>query len=742
MGEQEVVIRISAKNLTAAEFKKARQEVLGLGAETEKTRGKASALERGFKSFGKAAPGALRIVRKAAFATVGAIAGVTAAVIKLGERGAAVGDVKSAFDSLSLAVGETGETMLTALQKGVKGTISNFDLMKVANKALGTGLLSTSKDAKTLSEGARLLAKRTGGDTVQAFETLVTAMASGRTAQLKQIGLFVDNKKAIEDFAKATGTSVSQMTDADRATALQVATMAALRKELAGFPPPLSDFGELLERGRVSVKNFVDELAVMISESPVLISGLKAVGDAIEKTFGSNNQDKALAMTQSIERGAFFMIGLAQAGIATAGALTRGFAALKVVFFGVAFGISKVQSAVSETAATALEAAAKIPGLGVAYRGAAEEARAAADDSAKYTAELKENLTQAAIAAAGNSAFGQSLQRSSEALEDINRAMVNSGTSQRNLTTSTAGLTGGTNELSAAVVGSKLELQGMPPLMTEWQTKLTETGQTIATFRENVRQAFESNTQVTSQFGITVSRIGGQVFVQTRKMENAFKQFGLKTQVSMDLTAAQAKKNFELIEKSGKFTAKELTEIWQKYLASRREGTEQTTGELLMLDETWQEGATRIFQQAGANFKQTVVRGVALAIQAAIAKSLAAAPFPFNLALAAGAAAAGAIILNKVRSLPIGFKHGTPDSTFQDFGRGTATVLHGPEAVINQAGVPSLAEQIARFQSRMRPPTRDSDDRMGARLEAIVVGLEALPGSIERSVRDGVLLAV
>src|SRR5262249_12459649 len=147
---------------------------------------------------------------------VGAVGAATAAVVALGSRGADVADVQASFDGLTAAAGASADVMLGELQKGTLGTISNFDLMKMANKALGSGLIKSSEDMGTLAAGAQLLADRTGGDTKEAFETLTEAIASGRTAHLKQLGLFVDSKVAVQDYATSLGKSVGDLTDAQR----------------------------------------------------------------------------------------------------------------------------------------------------------------------------------------------------------------------------------------------------------------------------------------------------------------------------------------------------------------------------------------------------------------------------------------------------------------------------------------------------------------------------------------------
>jgi hypothetical protein len=475
MAEQAVTIRISAKNLTTAEFKKARSEVLGLGGDTEKAAKKTQGLGGSLKSFFSEHAAIFKAVAVGATAVVGAIGAVATAVVKLGQRGAAVADVKSQFDALSIAAGATGETMLGALSRGVVGTLSNFDLMKVANKSLGAGLLKTTADAETLAAGARVLAKRTGGETVQAFEMLTTAIASGRTASLKQMGLFVDLKVAIASYAAELGVTESQLTDADRATALANATMAALRNELDRTNPGVADFGELIERGKVAVKNITDALAVQISQSPPMLAGMHAIGDALGQAYGTESADQIVTIVNLIERGGIIVAEFAKATLTAAGVGHQAFSGLKAVVYTVVTGIITLADTVNRATASTLELASKVPGVGGAFEGAAVSARALADQSSSLKYNFQQLTNEAIEGAKGQGTFGQGIASARASVDAIQQSMVNAGLSTRALGTDAAGATppvsglglagdetaGALDRLGASAAGTLAPLKGI-----------------------------------------------------------------------------------------------------------------------------------------------------------------------------------------------------------------------------------------------------------------------------------------
>jgi hypothetical protein len=272
-------------------------------------------------------------IGQAAVLATGAITAIGVGVVALGRRGAVVSDVASAFKSLSEQAGSTSETMLGALRRGVVGTVSNFELMKLANKALGAGLLKTAEDAETLSAGARALAKRVGIDTSKAFETLTHAMASGRTSQLKQLGLFVDSKVAVEEFARANKKATGDLTDAERATALSTAALASLRKELKENAPPAADFGEIIDRGKATVQNFTDNLSVAIAQSPAVQAAMRMAGEAFEGAFGGDQAQLIEQLIGWVNRLVLFLVDLGRNAITVAGFIVQAFYGVRAILF-------------------------------------------------------------------------------------------------------------------------------------------------------------------------------------------------------------------------------------------------------------------------------------------------------------------------------------------------------------------------------------------------------------------------
>jgi hypothetical protein len=239
--------------------------------------------------------------------------GTIGQIIELGKQGSTVSDVADNFDQLASAAGESADVMLSALARGVDGTISNFDLMRQANEAMGAGLVATSADFETLGAASKLLADRTGGDTAGAFDTLTTAMATGRTAALKHFGVMVDSSKAVDTYKKANNLLTGELTQTQKAEALRAETMKVLRGELEKFGKPAEDFADKIESMEVRWTNFMDSLAVMVSDSPAVTAAIDGIGEILNElmTTLEGNTD---AIMSFVKGGLVVFLGALTAG--------------------------------------------------------------------------------------------------------------------------------------------------------------------------------------------------------------------------------------------------------------------------------------------------------------------------------------------------------------------------------------------------------------------------------------------
>ncbi len=288
MGEQEVTIKISAKHLTTAAFQAARKDVVGLGSSVKGATTQTTGLQRAFSSFGKSAPGVLKVVTQAAAATGGAIAALVFGVVKLGQRGSELVGIKESFQRLTTAAGLTGDTMISLTRTATKGLITDLKIMEAANKGLLLGLPITSQSMGELSMTAITLGKAMGQGAAKSLDDLITGLGRSSPLILDNLGLTVKVGDANKVYAKKLGITVSQLTDADKKQAFYNATMVAARQKVKELGGVQVTFGDQVQKATTAVTNITDDLSLMIAKSPPLMAGMSAAGGAIQAAFDAS----------------------------------------------------------------------------------------------------------------------------------------------------------------------------------------------------------------------------------------------------------------------------------------------------------------------------------------------------------------------------------------------------------------------------------------------------------------------
>jgi len=762
----------------------------------------------------------LKIFKELADVTFAAFGKIISGIEELGNRGAQVDDVANSFSVLTEKTGESADVMLGKLREGVVGTLSDYDLMVLANKTLGSGLVKTSDDMGALAAGARTLAKATGETTAQAFDTLTSAMASGRTAALKQVGLFVDSKVALEDYSQAIHKNVSDFTDADRAQALAAASLAALRQRMKDIVPDAADFGELIDQAKVRLSNFKDQVAVGVSQSPVFAAGMKTMGRALGDAFGTDNKAQAAEMVRIIEKVAIGATYVAQGVVALGTVFATVFSAIGVVVNGTMTTLAVFVTGVAAGVEALAKLAAAVPGTGAGMDALANSAHDARERMVEMSASLAESTAESARGVMGHSALQQKLDAVGGVIMRVRDAMVAAKGSTAETTNAVVELGKSAPEAAARTKDSatkiadafsalyadvltatkiglekrlyeiefarQKEIDGLKNLkeMTvaehdemerlinqkydqrraaailagdeivnkerEVQNEialLNTTGTAnkllqiqIARDKEIEALAFLKLANET-RYQEDVAAVNEKYRIQAEQargyyatIEQAATAAGFKTREEMQLEADNAKRLYDEMLTSGKFTYQELEKAKKKATdAAAAMDKVETLGALQKFDIIASSASTILRSLFGKN-KNAAIAAAIIDTAAAVAKTLAQYPFPFSLVPAAAAAAAGYAQVKAIREVnPAGFAEGTPGLDFANFGPESWHPLHNQEAVIPRGGGHLLAGEIA---SAM--PGQDEQTSLLREIRAL---LQDAPRENRKAFRDAMLLA-
>ncbi len=187
---------------------------------------------------------------------------------RLGEfvaQGSKLPGLEQSFSKLAKTVKQDSQEMLSAMQAGTRGLVSNIDLMQSANKAILLGLPVTSKEMGELAKTATVLGKAMGQDATSSLNDLITALGRSSPLILDNLGLTVKVGEANEAYAKSIGKTASQLTDAESKMAFYVAAMEAARKKTAEIGEQTLTLGDIAEKAWIKIGNAVTRQAAEIN---------------------------------------------------------------------------------------------------------------------------------------------------------------------------------------------------------------------------------------------------------------------------------------------------------------------------------------------------------------------------------------------------------------------------------------------------------------------------------------------
>lgn len=354
----------------------------------------------------------------------GAIAGVTAAIVVLGERGSTVNDVRGSFERLAAQMGVDSTAAFDALRTGSMGLVSDFDLMKQTNIAMGAGMQVTSADLFTMGRASKVLADQMGGDTKKAFDVITESMAKGNARALAMLSTNVELKGAMFDLKQSLLEEGDAQTTSATKAATRQAILEALRKTVADAGTQELDFEEKIIKAKFGVQNFTDSLGAAIAVSPAVNMALDSMTTALENTFGVDKQQSVKTLTEYVNKFAIFLVDLASVAVTGAKVIDQAWSGLELVFNAVGYAIIGMTEITVKSMGFIVDLAAKIPGVGTALQPVQDAFKKTGDFMGGMREESKKLLAASWEGVKGNTAWEQSLDTAQGVLGTLKDKMV------------------------------------------------------------------------------------------------------------------------------------------------------------------------------------------------------------------------------------------------------------------------------------------------------------------------------
>jgi hypothetical protein len=229
----------------------------------------------------------LGLLDKAAGAAAGGLAGLAAgaavaglyqladAMDEVARRGAVFEQLGDVLVDFAGSVNSSADAMIGAAKKAAQGTISEFELILNANRAIQFEVAKTPEQFAKLIELSTALGRAQGISDTQALEFITTGLARESRLILDNLGLIIDIDKATAVYAETLGKSADQLTQAERKAALlneafrQGATAIQANRDAA------DSAATQYERFDANVQNLKDSFgALLATASADTIGGL------------------------------------------------------------------------------------------------------------------------------------------------------------------------------------------------------------------------------------------------------------------------------------------------------------------------------------------------------------------------------------------------------------------------------------------------------------------------------------
>ncbi len=371
--------------------------------------------------FGQESVSTSTVVKASMAAAAAAVTAVAASIYELGNRGSDVDDVRAAFERMTHSMGTDATEAIAALRKGVVGTVGDYDLMIASNKLMGAGMHLTADQFGMVATAARALAKNTGKDIPEAFDLVAGALTTGRVRSLQAAGALVEIKGASAELTaqlKAEGEGMT--TGADMATK-RGAVMETLAQIVKQSGVSEADFKEKVDAGITSFRNWIDDLAVAVANSPVFAKMLDGIGAAFSEAFGGKQEDSIHAIVHGLEQAATIIADVGVVALQAGNVFVQVWGGIKTVVLGVETVILGLVTAVGEVLLVAEKLAVKLH-----IFPPEEVARIQSTQNAlrQMTVGLALETAEAAKTAAGNSEATKTIDRMSGALYKIKDDMA------------------------------------------------------------------------------------------------------------------------------------------------------------------------------------------------------------------------------------------------------------------------------------------------------------------------------
>ena len=341
-------------------------------------------------------------------------------IIELGARGSDVENTTLAFRGLTAGLGADGlGKVLPEAREKTAGLISDFDLMRAANRAMIFGIDLSKSSMGTLGEAAIKLGRAMGQDATRSLNDLVLAIGRVSPRILDNLGIIVKVTEANKAWGAAHDKTTQQMTGAERVLAFQELAMAKIEEKLKNLGPLQLTVADLWQIMTVKMVNWQDKLAVAINRSAVFHTLLTEMGKALDGAFDSTNGKMIDMIVSGVETLVIWLVKAAKYAIEFGTAARREYSQVAALGAQLTVGIMQLVEGFLQAHSAFSGLAATMNPFSKATQDADVKVKALLGTVVKMRTEQEQNALVAVQAAKGQDTFSIAAGKTSEFLGNL-----------------------------------------------------------------------------------------------------------------------------------------------------------------------------------------------------------------------------------------------------------------------------------------------------------------------------------
>ena len=141
------------------------------------------------------------------------------------KEGATGKDVRDSFENLADSVGVNAERLLASMKDAARGTVTEIELMRQANRAFIAGGAEFALAIPQLFEIARAAAVSTGQDVTFVLDSLTKGIAKASIKLIDNAEVYIKVGEAVEEYAEKLGTTADELDVVSRRQAILQAVL-------------------------------------------------------------------------------------------------------------------------------------------------------------------------------------------------------------------------------------------------------------------------------------------------------------------------------------------------------------------------------------------------------------------------------------------------------------------------------------------------------------------------------------